>query len=33
MGKQIDLTNMSAYVIVDRQALINNIENSIGWGP
>ncbi len=32
MGKQIDLTNMSAHVIVDRQARINNIENSIGWG-
>ena len=32
MGKHIDLTNMSAHVIVDRQARINNIENSIGWG-
>lgn len=32
MGKHIDLTNMSAHVIVDRQARINNIENSVGWG-
>ena len=32
MGKQIDLTKMSAHVIVDRESRINHIENSVGWG-
>jgi hypothetical protein len=32
MGKRIDLTRMSAHVIVDRSARIAHIENSIGWG-
>lgn len=32
MGKKIDLTRMSAHVIVDREARIRHIENSIGWG-
>lgn len=32
MGKKIDLTRMSAHVIIDREARINMIENTIGWG-
>lgn len=32
MGKKIDLTRMSAHVIVDRETRIRMIENSIGWG-
>ena len=32
MGKRIDLTKMSAHVIIDRAYRINCIENSIGWG-
>lgn len=30
--KHIDLTMMSAHVIVDRAERIHHIENSIGWG-
>lgn len=32
MGKRIDLTKMSAHIILDRAYRINHIENSIGWG-
>lgn len=32
MGKQIDLTRMSAHVIIERANRIRAIENSIGWG-
>ena len=32
MGKKIDLTRMSAHVIIDRKARINLIERTIGWG-
>ena len=32
MGKKIDFTKMSAHVIVDREARINMIERTIGWG-
>lgn len=32
MGKQIDLTRMSAHVIIDRADRVRHIENSIGWG-
>ena len=32
MGKRIDLTRMSAHIIVDREARISMIERTIGWG-
>ena len=32
MGKKIDLTRMSAHVIIERANRIRAIENSIGWG-
>ena len=32
MGKRIDLTKMSAHIIIDRAYRIKQIENSIGWG-
>jgi hypothetical protein len=32
MGKQIDLTRMSAHVTIDRADRVRHIENSIGWG-
>ena len=32
MGKKVDLTRMSAHVIVDREARISMIERTIGWG-
>lgn len=31
-SKKIDLTNMSAHVIVDRKTRIDLIERTIGWG-
>lgn len=32
MGKHIDLTRMSAHVIIDRKTRIDLIEKTIGWG-
>lgn len=32
MEKEIDVTRMSAHVIIDRAARIAHIENSVGWG-
>lgn len=32
MGKRIDLTKMSAHVIIDRADRINYIEKTVGWG-
>lgn len=32
MGKKIDLTKMSAHVLIDRADRVRYIENTVGWG-
>lgn len=32
MGKTIDLTRMTAHIIIDRADRINYIERTVGWG-